>query len=244
MSSSPRRARCSAAARTASAPNPIPSSAPSASAIRAPCRSSTARRRPRGQARPRPRLHGARALGLRAQELLLPRPSEGLPDQPVRPPPRRGRPPPAHRPRPGGAHPSPPPRGGRRQAAARGARRRRSPGLSLVDFNRCGVPLVEIVSEPDISTAGARRRTTSRPFTRSCSTPAPATATWRRGACAATPTSRCAGAARRLGTKTEVKNLNSFSNVARAIEHEIARQIALLEAGGRVVQETRSFDAD
>jgi aspartyl-tRNA(Asn)/glutamyl-tRNA(Gln) amidotransferase subunit B len=48
----------------------------------------------------------------------------------------------------------------------------------------------------------------------------------------------------RLGTKAEVKNVNSFRNVARSIEFEIGRQIALLEAGGRVVQETRSFDAD
>jgi aspartyl-tRNA(Asn)/glutamyl-tRNA(Gln) amidotransferase subunit B len=48
----------------------------------------------------------------------------------------------------------------------------------------------------------------------------------------------------RLGTKTEVKNVNSFRNVGRAIEFEISRQIELLEAGGRVVQETRSFDAD
>ncbi len=47
----------------------------------------------------------------------------------------------------------------------------------------------------------------------------------------------------RLGTKAEVKNLNSFRNVARAIEHEIERQTALIESGGRVAQETRSFDA-
>jgi aspartyl-tRNA(Asn)/glutamyl-tRNA(Gln) amidotransferase subunit B len=46
-----------------------------------------------------------------------------------------------------------------------------------------------------------------------------------------------------LGTKAEVKNVNSFRNVARAIEHEIERQIALIESGGRVVQETRGFDA-
>src|SRR6185436_4047358 len=44
-------------------------------------------------------------------------------------------------------------------------------------------------------------------------------------------------------TKTEVKNLNSFRNVARAIEHEVGRQIELAEAGGRMVQETRGFDA-
>jgi aspartyl-tRNA(Asn)/glutamyl-tRNA(Gln) amidotransferase subunit B len=48
----------------------------------------------------------------------------------------------------------------------------------------------------------------------------------------------------KLGTKAEVKNVNSFRNVARAIEHEIERQVAILEAGGRMLQETRSFNAD
>jgi aspartyl-tRNA(Asn)/glutamyl-tRNA(Gln) amidotransferase subunit B len=47
-----------------------------------------------------------------------------------------------------------------------------------------------------------------------------------------------------LGTRAEIKNLNSFRNVARAIDHEVARQSALLSAGGRVVQETRLWNAD
>jgi aspartyl-tRNA(Asn)/glutamyl-tRNA(Gln) amidotransferase subunit B len=47
-----------------------------------------------------------------------------------------------------------------------------------------------------------------------------------------------------LGTRAEIKNLNSFRNVARAIEHEILRQAALLDAGGRIVQETRLWNAD
>jgi aspartyl-tRNA(Asn)/glutamyl-tRNA(Gln) amidotransferase subunit B len=47
-----------------------------------------------------------------------------------------------------------------------------------------------------------------------------------------------------LGTRAEIKNLNSFKNVARAIEHEVTRQVAVLEAGGRVVQETRLWNAD
>ena len=72
-----------------------------------------------------------------------------------------------------------------------------------------------------------RRRTISRPSTRSsCYTGDAATATWRRGACAATPTFRCAARGEtKLGTKAEVKNLNSFRNVAQAIEYEIERQI-------------------
>ena len=47
-----------------------------------------------------------------------------------------------------------------------------------------------------------------------------------------------------LGTRAEIKNLNSFRHVARAIEHEIARQVALVESGGEVVQETRLWNAD
>jgi aspartyl-tRNA(Asn)/glutamyl-tRNA(Gln) amidotransferase subunit B len=47
-----------------------------------------------------------------------------------------------------------------------------------------------------------------------------------------------------FGTRAEIKNLNSFRNVARAIEHEIARQVAVIEAGGRIVQETRLWNAD
>src|SRR5512145_1422438 len=47
-----------------------------------------------------------------------------------------------------------------------------------------------------------------------------------------------------LGTRTEIKNLNSFRNVARALEHEITRQVAVLESGRDVVQETRLWNAD
>jgi aspartyl-tRNA(Asn)/glutamyl-tRNA(Gln) amidotransferase subunit B len=47
-----------------------------------------------------------------------------------------------------------------------------------------------------------------------------------------------------FGTRAEIKNLNSFRNVARAIEHEVARQVAVIESGGRVVQETRLWNAD
>ena len=47
-----------------------------------------------------------------------------------------------------------------------------------------------------------------------------------------------------LGTRTEIKNLNSFRHVAKAIEHEIARQVALVESGGAVVQETRLWNAE
>ncbi|HVF60733.1 MAG TPA: Asp-tRNA(Asn)/Glu-tRNA(Gln) amidotransferase subunit GatB [Thermoanaerobaculia bacterium] len=117
------------------------------------------------------------------------------------------------------------------------------PGQSLVDFNRCGVPLVEIVSRPDLGTAAevADYLQTLHQLLLYTGT---SDGNMEEGSlrCDANVSVRPAGETR-LGTKTEVKNLNSFRNVARAIEHEIERQVALLEAGGRVVQETRGYDA-
>jgi aspartyl-tRNA(Asn)/glutamyl-tRNA(Gln) amidotransferase subunit B len=117
------------------------------------------------------------------------------------------------------------------------------PGESLVDFNRCGVPLVEIVSRPDLATAAeaADYLQTMHQLLLYTGT---SDGNMEEGSlrCDANVSVRRAGETR-LGTKTEVKNLNSFRNVARAIEHEIGRQIALLEGGGRVVQETRGYDA-
>ena len=70
------------------------------------------------------------------------------------------------------------------------------------------------------------------------------TATWKRAACAATPTSRCGRPGRAtLGVKAEIKNLNSFRHVQRAIEYEIERQIGVVGGGGTVDQETRLWDA-
>ena len=118
------------------------------------------------------------------------------------------------------------------------------PGESLVDFNRCGVPLVEIVSRPDMSTPEEAQDylQTLRQVLLYTGT---SDANMEEGSlrCDANVSVRKKGATL-LGTKAEVKNLNSFRNVARAIEHEIERQVAVIEAGGRVVQETRSYDAD
>src|SRR6185503_14117596 len=50
--------------------------------------------------------------------------------------------------------------------------------------------------------------------------------------------------AEKFGTRVEIKNLNSFRNVAKAIDHEIARQVATIESGGKIVQETRLWNAD
>ena len=117
------------------------------------------------------------------------------------------------------------------------------PGQSLVDFNRCGVPLVEIVSRPDMASAAEAQdylQTLHQLllYTRTSD------GNMEEGSlrCDANVSVRRRGETA-LGTKAEVKNLNSFRNVARAIEHEIERQTALIESGGRVAQETRSFDA-
>ncbi|HEY0557303.1 MAG TPA: Asp-tRNA(Asn)/Glu-tRNA(Gln) amidotransferase subunit GatB [Thermoanaerobaculia bacterium] len=117
------------------------------------------------------------------------------------------------------------------------------PGQSLVDFNRCGVPLVEIVSRPDMSTA-AEAQDYLQTLHQLLLYTETSDGNMEEGSlrCDANVSVRRRGETR-LGTKAEVKNLNSFRNVARAIEHEIERQTALIESGGRVAQETRSFDA-
>ncbi|HTG31873.1 MAG TPA: Asp-tRNA(Asn)/Glu-tRNA(Gln) amidotransferase subunit GatB [Thermoanaerobaculia bacterium] len=117
------------------------------------------------------------------------------------------------------------------------------PGQSLVDFNRCGVPLVEIVSRPDMSSA-AEAQDYLQTLHQLLLYTQTSDGNMEEGSlrCDANVSVRRRGETT-LGTKAEVKNLNSFRNVARAIEHEIERQIALIESGGRVAQETRSFDA-
>jgi aspartyl-tRNA(Asn)/glutamyl-tRNA(Gln) amidotransferase subunit B len=118
------------------------------------------------------------------------------------------------------------------------------PGESLVDFNRCGVPLVEIVSKPDLASA-AEAQDYLLTLHQLLLYTGTSDGNMEEGSlrCDANVSVRRKGETK-LGTKAEVKNLNSFKNVARAVEHEIERQIAVLEAGGRVVQETRSFDAE
>jgi aspartyl-tRNA(Asn)/glutamyl-tRNA(Gln) amidotransferase subunit B len=113
---------------------------------------------------------------------------------------------------------------------------------SWVDFNRCGTPLVEIVTEPDISSSEQARewlillRTTLRQLGVS-------DVDMSQGSlrCDANVSIRPAGSSE-LGTKTELKNMNSFAFVARGIEAEIERQKRLLQAGEPVVQETLHFD--
>jgi aspartyl-tRNA(Asn)/glutamyl-tRNA(Gln) amidotransferase subunit B len=113
---------------------------------------------------------------------------------------------------------------------------------SLVDFNRAGVPLMECVSEPDIRSAEEAvgyLESLKRTFVQL----GVSDVKMEEGSlrCDANVSIRPVGSTQ-LGTKTEIKNMNSFRSVYRAIESEIERQIAIVESGGRVVQETRGWD--
>ena len=113
---------------------------------------------------------------------------------------------------------------------------------SLIDFNRAGVPLMECVSEPDIRSAQeavAYLEALKRTFVQLGISDVKMEEGSLR--CDANVSIRPTGSSE-YGTKTEIKNMNSFRSVGRAVESEIARQIAVLESGGRVVQETRGWD--
>ncbi|MCL1992066.1 MAG: Asp-tRNA(Asn)/Glu-tRNA(Gln) amidotransferase subunit GatB [Spirochaetes bacterium] len=116
-------------------------------------------------------------------------------------------------------------------------------GGTFMDFNRCGVPLLEIVSEPDFRSAGEvvaylERLRETLLYLEICD------CKMQEGSlrCDVNLSVRRPGEA--LGVRSEIKNLNSFKAVARAIESESARQVELLEGGGRVLQETRRWDDD
>jgi len=113
---------------------------------------------------------------------------------------------------------------------------------SFVDLNRAGTPLMEIVSEPDIRTPQEaaefvkKLRTIVR-YIGVCD------GNMEQGSlrCDANVSVRPVGQ-KELGTKTEIKNMNSFRFIEKALEYEIKRQIKLLSEGGRIVQETRLWD--
>jgi len=115
-------------------------------------------------------------------------------------------------------------------------------GESLVDLNRAGVPLLEIVSEPDIrsSEEAAEYLRTLREVLVYLGIN---DGNMEEGSfrCDANVSVRRKGASE-LGQRTELKNMNSFRFVRQAIDYEITRQIALVESGGKVVQETRLWD--
>jgi aspartyl-tRNA(Asn)/glutamyl-tRNA(Gln) amidotransferase subunit B len=115
---------------------------------------------------------------------------------------------------------------------------------TLVDLNRAGVPLIEIVSEPDIrdSVEAYNYLTEIKRLVEYLDI---CDGNMEEGSlrCDANVSVMLKGSTV-YGTKVEVKNMNSFRNVQRAIEHEIERQIEILEAGGKVDGETRGFDAN
>ncbi len=119
----------------------------------------------------------------------------------------------------------------------------RFPGATAIDLNRAGVPLIEIVSEPDIRSAADAGRYL-RELRQIMLYTGVSDVNMEEGSLRvdANVSARPRGTAA-LGTKTEVKNLNSFSNVERAVAAEFARQCALLDSGARVVQETMLWDA-
>ena len=119
-----------------------------------------------------------------------------------------------------------------------------SKDMSGVDLNRSGSPLIEIVSKPDIRSAQeghayptALKATLVYADVSDCN--------MEEGSlrCDANVSVRLRGAPE-FGTRAEIKNLNSFRNVSRAIEYEYERQVGLVEAGHKVVQETRLYRAD
>lgn len=115
---------------------------------------------------------------------------------------------------------------------------------TLIDVNRCGTPLMEIVSEPDLHTAEEAYIYLTKlkqivTYLGICD------GNMEEGSlrCDANISIRLKGETK-LGTKTEVKNMNSFRNVEKAIEFEIERQIDILEEGGRIIQQTLLWNAE
>jgi aspartyl-tRNA(Asn)/glutamyl-tRNA(Gln) amidotransferase subunit B len=119
----------------------------------------------------------------------------------------------------------------------------RYPGVTAIDLNRAGVPLIEIVTEPDIRSAAAAGAYLHA-LKQLLEFLEVSDVNMEEGSLRvdANISARLVGETT-LGTKTEVKNMNSFSAVERALEAEFSRQIAVLEAGQRVVQQTMLWDA-
>lgn len=117
-------------------------------------------------------------------------------------------------------------------------------GETGIDLNRAGTPLLEIVSEPDMRSAKEavaymRKIHSLVRYLEICD------GNMQEGSfrCDANVSIRPKGQ-EKFGTRAELKNINSFRNVERAINYEIERQIDVLESGGEVIQETRLYDAD
>jgi aspartyl-tRNA(Asn)/glutamyl-tRNA(Gln) amidotransferase subunit B len=115
---------------------------------------------------------------------------------------------------------------------------------SYIDLNRCGTPLIEIVSEPDMRTSDEAYAYLTE-LKQVLQFIEVSTCDMEKGhlRCDANVSVRLRGA-EKFGTKAEVKNLNSFRFLKLALDYEISRQVAVLESGGAIVQETRSYDPE
>jgi aspartyl-tRNA(Asn)/glutamyl-tRNA(Gln) amidotransferase subunit B len=116
-----------------------------------------------------------------------------------------------------------------------------SPSMSLIDFNRCGTALMEIVSKPDIRDAEQAKAyvTKLRSILRYLGT---CNGDMEKGSLRADVNVSVRKPGGPLGTRCEIKNLNSINFIGQAIEHEARRQIEIIEDGGSIAQETRLFD--
>jgi aspartyl-tRNA(Asn)/glutamyl-tRNA(Gln) amidotransferase subunit B len=114
--------------------------------------------------------------------------------------------------------------------------------FSLVDYNRAGIPLIEIVSEPDIR-SGQEAAEYAQELRRIVRYLGVSDGNMQEGSlrCDVNISVRPVGQ-EKFGTKVEIKNMNSFSAIAKAIDYEIERQIQALEAGDRISQETRLWE--
>jgi aspartyl-tRNA(Asn)/glutamyl-tRNA(Gln) amidotransferase subunit B len=118
------------------------------------------------------------------------------------------------------------------------------PSASFIDLNRTGVPLMEIVSEPDLR-SGEEAKEYLQKLKAILEYIEVSDCNMEEGSlrCDANISVRPIGQ-KEFGTKTEIKNMNSFKNVQKAIEYEIKRQIKVIKDGGKIVQETRLWDPD
>jgi aspartyl-tRNA(Asn)/glutamyl-tRNA(Gln) amidotransferase subunit B len=116
-------------------------------------------------------------------------------------------------------------------------------GYSLVDYNRSGVPLVEIVSEPDIRTSDQAKEYAAELRAILLATDV-SDAKMEEGSMRVDANVSVNRTGEPLGTRCEIKNVNSLRSLGRSIDHEARRQVELLESGERVRQETRYWDED
>ena len=114
---------------------------------------------------------------------------------------------------------------------------------TLIDCNRCGVPLIEIVSEPDIRSA-AEADAYLRKLRATIMYTGVSDCKMNEGSLRCDVNLSVRKPGEPFGTRTEMKNLNSFQFIAKAIDYEYKRQVDAIESGEGVVQETRRFDAD